>query len=129
MSLPDLPKNHPLGRHQYITPVYRVHDGDTFYAEVDLDFYFRGLIAVRIHALWCPELHEPGGKEAREYMRRKISGKQVLIESYKDEDSFRRWVCDVWFRHRTGAWKSLADAAIKAGHGTAERHPPVPPVP
>lgn len=45
----------------------------------------------------------------------------MLVKSYKDRQSFARWVCDAWIYTGLWAglntWKPLAEQIIEAGHG------------
>lgn len=100
--------------HVNYATVVLVHDGDTFSALVELDFYVRILIKVRVHGLFCAELKEPGGPEARAAARGLLpEGSKITIQSYKDEQSFTRWVCDVW----AADGRSFADVMNAAGFG------------
>lgn len=48
--------------------ILRWKDGDT--CEVNIDRGWRGWTikeAIRLYNLWCPEMNEPGGKEAKAY--------------------------------------------------------------
>lgn len=109
----------------------RVVDGDTFIGRIDLGFRVEVRVPVRIRNLWSPELREAGGPEAREFLRSLIGVGLVidghgplLVQSYRDERSFERWICDAWaLRLVEGAWRwqSLAEMMIAGGHGTATR--------
>jgi micrococcal nuclease len=98
----------------YRAEIIRVIDGDTFVANVDLGFETFTHIVVRLHMVNAPELHTPGGEEAKVYLMR-FMAEPVILRSYKDQRSFARWVCDVF---QNG--KSLTDEIINAGHGVAE---------
>lgn len=92
----------------------RVIDGDTFVADVDLGFRVTCAVTVRLRGVNSPEHNKPGGQDATDFLNALLTGTQLLLESYKDQQSFTRWVCDVWLP--TG--QSLADAIVAAGHGT-----------
>jgi len=113
-----------LPEYRYTALCQRVIDGDTFMAVVDLGFYVQALIRVRVHGLNCPEVRKPWhkadpespGYKAAQFAHRTLveSLDTILLQSYKDERSFERWVCDVWIDGQ-----SYAEAVIKAGRGTA----------
>lgn len=85
------------------TYIYRaralaVHDGDTFTADVDLGFGAHVWIKVRVHGMNAPELSNPDGSgtKAKSALEGHITGRDLVLQSYKDAQSFARWVCDVW---------------------------------
>jgi endonuclease YncB( thermonuclease family) len=75
-------------------------------------------IQCRLHGVDCPELNTPEGKEARHFAMNWLmpyypeAPGLVVIESYKDQRSFERWVCDVWLRDG----RSVGDVLVAAGH-------------
>jgi endonuclease YncB( thermonuclease family) len=101
--------------YRYRAEVIDVHDGDTYKLRVDLGFRCAVTIQCRLHAVDCPELNTPDGENARDYVVGLLFTPPVpiIIESYKDQRSFERWVCDVWLP--SGA--SLADVIVASGHG------------
>lgn len=102
------------GTHIYAATVLDVHDGDTFTALVELDFFVRIQIKVRVHLLSCAELNQAGGAAARDAAKALLpTGSTVTLQSYKDEQSFARWVCDVWLPDE----RSFADVMNAAGYG------------
>lgn len=104
----------------YRAEVLDVHDGDTFKLRVDLGFRCAVTIQCRLHGVNCPELNTPEGKAARAFVASLLGASggagsvydPVVIESYKDQRSFERWVCDVWLLDD----RSLADVLVEAGH-------------
>jgi endonuclease YncB( thermonuclease family) len=115
-----------------IEPVYRyrasclrVIDGDTFVAAVDLGFGpERGKpgvtlpLRIRVHGVDTPEVSKPWdkaqdgpGKAAAAFAFLSLMYAPLVIESYKDERSFERWVCDVWIGN-----ESYADLLRQQGH-------------
>lgn len=99
--------------YRYRATCERVIDGDTFLARIDLGFYVGVEIRIRVHGVNAPELKTLEGKEARGWALDQLLDQPLIIESYKDERSFERWVCDVYIDG-----KSYADMLIDAGHGT-----------
>lgn len=105
----------------YLAEVIDVHDGDTYKLRVDLGFRCAVTIQCRLHGVNAPELNTPDGKVARDFVRQTLAPygtgslyDSVVIESYKDQRSFERWVCDVWLLDD----RSLADVLVQAGHAT-----------
>lgn len=100
----------------YRAEVLDVHDGDTYKLRVDLGFRCAVTIQCRLHAASAPELSTPEGKAAREFVVGLLpAGASVVAQSYRDQQSFARWVCDVWLADG----RSLAQVLIAAGHARA----------
>lgn len=99
-----------------------VHDGDTFTAEVDLGFRVSLKIQVRLQGINAPELHDPAGEPAQRWLAAQLIPEGIpanlLLESYRDQRSFERWVCDVWLLGRD---QSISEAAVEAGIARAMR--------
>lgn len=53
--------------------VIDVHDGDTLTVEI------KRTVRVRLLNCYAPELKEPGGQEARDFLRKMVSGKEVVL--------------------------------------------------
>lgn len=98
----------------YRAEVLSVHDGDTMTVRLDLGFRAALTIQVRVKNLNCPELSEPGGIMARDFVRALLpAGAPVVLESFRDRRSFERWVCDVW----DADGNLVRNDVITAGHG------------
>lgn len=80
----------------YRATALKVHDGDTYTMQVDLGFRCAITIQVRLHGWSCPELSDPLGPEATVAAAKLLGGGPVVIQSYKDQRSFERWVADVY---------------------------------
>jgi endonuclease YncB( thermonuclease family) len=77
--------------------LHKVVDGDTWWMVLDLGFGVLDKIKVRLHGYDTPERHQPNYEEATKFASDALTGAQVVIvESYKDDRSFERWVCDVY---------------------------------
>lgn len=94
----------------------RVVDGDTYHLRVDLGFYVALSIPGRLHGVDCPELKTPEGKEARDYVKTllftDVGPTPLVVQSFRDEQSFARWVVNVWLPDDV----SLAGRLLEAGH-------------
>jgi micrococcal nuclease len=102
----------------YNAEVLEVHDGDTFTVRVDLGFRVAVTIRARLHGVDAPELGKPGGVEARRYVADAFAASDgaVTIQSFKDQRSFERWVCDVYLPDGS----SLAWLLLRDGHAVKE---------
>jgi micrococcal nuclease len=94
----------------------RIVDGDTFVAVVDLGFGASIELKVRLHGVNSPERNTVAGKDATLFLERTLTGRDLLLKSYKDARSFERWVCDVYYDNHA-EWASVAQAIIDLGYG------------
>ena len=87
-----------------MTPVYRyraellrVIDGDTYLLDVDLGFHVHANQTIRLRGVNCPEMSTPAGKYAKGYVRGLFAATdELVVETYRDKQTFARWVADVW---------------------------------
>ncbi len=107
-------------------PVYRgvctyVVDGDTFDVLTDLGFNDYRYITVRLRGVDTPERNspDPGERaralEATRYTEALILGKQIALTTYKDTQTFGRYVADVAVL-RNSVLVSLAEMLREGGH-------------
>lgn len=81
----------------YRAKATRVIDGDTFEALADLGFEVHRRITVRVKDLRCPErFTAEGAVVTAAAFALLTAAPEIVIRSYKDQQSFARWVCDVW---------------------------------
>lgn len=107
--------------YRYEATVVRVLDGDTFEAMCDLGFRAWYRCSCRVLDLWCPELSESGGYEAKYaaldlFLGRIPSPPPVLIHSTK-LDGFGRALVAVTLADGT----DFATRMIEGGYGTATK--------
>lgn len=82
----------------YSAYVYNVVDGDTVDAEVDVGFKLTAKLRFRLLGIDAPEKRGPSrgaGLVATEWMKDKVLGKKVVIETAKG-DSFGRWLATIY---------------------------------
>ncbi len=82
--------------YRYRVAVVRVIDGDTYVVNVDLGFRTHVELEVRLHGWSCAELPTTEGRRARDRVTQLVSGHAVVVETYRDQRSFSRWVADVY---------------------------------
>ncbi len=79
-----------------VPEVERVIDGDTYILHVDMGFRIFGHVHIRLQGYSTPELREPRGVEAKNFMIALfMQADQIVIDS-KNEQSFARWIADVY---------------------------------
>ena len=86
--------------YHYKATVVRVVDGDTLYLDVDLGFFVRLTINVRLYGLNTPEVigkDREAGLKAKAYVEQTLPpGTLVVIQSYKQE-KYGRYLADLWY--------------------------------
>jgi micrococcal nuclease len=108
----------------YRANVIDVHDADTITADVDLGFYmWLHKQQFQLHGINAPEiegLEKLEGERARDFLRGKILGKQVIIQSIRSKDEeeqrekYGEFLAIVWL---DGV--NLNDLLIKEGYAKA----------
>jgi micrococcal nuclease len=82
--------------YQYRATMSRVVDGDTYELDIDLGFRVHTIIPVRLHGIDVFERNTPQGIEATAFAHKLLTGRPLIVVSYKDAQSFARWVADVY---------------------------------
>jgi len=100
----------------YAAALRRVIDADTLLLDVDLGFRVSAAITVRLVDVDAPERNTPEGKAASAFVTDLLVSRGLLVRSYRGQQSFARWVCAVWLRTDAGAWLSVTQALLDAGH-------------
>jgi len=105
----------------YAAQAYRIVDGDTYVLDVDLGFGSFQRIPVRLHGCNAPELSTREGKDAKDFVSAllltPVGPAPLVLQSFRHEQSFARWVCDVWLPSD----ENLSEALIAAGHAVPLR--------
>jgi micrococcal nuclease len=85
---------------EYAASVVRVVDGDTIYFDVDLGFYIRLTLDVRLKGLNTPEIRGPereAGLKAKAFVEQALPvGALAVLKTYKEE-KYGRYLADVWY--------------------------------
>ena len=95
------------------------HDGDTVTLTTDMGRRVMiGPEPIRFYRINCPELSQPGGAEARDYVKSVLKhGDIISIRTYLDrDDKFGRLLADVYVKDEHGETYCLNDALVKTGH-------------
>lgn len=111
--------------YRYTAEVIEAHDGDTL--RVNFDYGF-GIIdqnkLLRLAGIQAPELKDPGGKEARDYLAKLCKpGSIVLVQTIYDKmEKYGRFFGYVWHMPgygQLGENSSVNRLMIQAGHAVA----------
>lgn len=108
----------PTQQYVYDAQVVNVVDGDTVDMVIQLGFLVSSAHRMRLADVNAPEVHGPtraAGLAATAFVRERLQGKAVLIQSMKS-DSFGRWLVRIWI---DGA--CFNDALVAAGHAVPYR--------
>lgn len=100
--------------------VRRVHDGDSYYVKTGNTGRW-----IRLYLVDCPEVssnhitkNQPYGKEAGDYVRNLLKGKEIYVDSITT-DKYGRVVASVEFCQDT-IWKDLATHLVEEGYAWVE---------
>jgi micrococcal nuclease len=94
----------------YINDKYQgVYDGDTIYVDVDFGMFARRVRQpIRLLDVDAPEVRGEerlDGVRVRTWLRDQLTpGEEVRIRTYKDKQSFTRWLAHVWRKDSEGNW-------------------------
>jgi micrococcal nuclease len=110
--------------YHYRALITAVYDGDTVTAEIDMGLktFVKGE-KLRLHRINTPEVRgeeKEAGKVARDYLRSRILGKEVLVETFKDrQGKYGRYLAEIWLPENNG-YTNLNDELVAKGY--AEYH-------
>ena len=101
--------------YNYQATCTRVIDGDTIVCDIDLGFYtiikYQIFRLARINA---PELPTPEGIKSKEFLKKLIEGKDIVVKSGKLESAkeiFGRWLGEIYFN-----CENVNDILLKSGN-------------
>jgi endonuclease YncB( thermonuclease family) len=81
--------------------IERVVDGDTIYVDVDLGFFLRQVMNLRLKGIDTPEIRgeeRPEGLKAKQFVEDTLSQcPAVVIRTYK-VGKYGRYIADLWYK-------------------------------
>ena len=105
--------------YHYNAKVTAAYDGDTI--TVDIDLGLRTTIKgekVRLNRINTPEVRGPekvAGKVSRDWLRKRIVGRSVLIETFKDKKGkYGRYIAEIWLPENDG-YTNINDELVERG--------------
>lgn len=110
-------KQMPL--YHYKAMITAVYDGDTVTADIDLGLktFIKGE-KLRLNRINAPELRgaeRPAGLVARDWLRSRVLGKTVLIETFKDKKGkYGRYIAELWLPEKEG-FINVNDELVRQG--------------
>ncbi len=84
----------------YKATVVRIVDGDTIYVDVDLGFYLRQTMKVRLKGLNTPEIRgpeRPEGLKSKHFVEEKLADCPAVVIKTNKIGKYGRYIADVWF--------------------------------
>jgi len=110
----------PEPNYSRLAELVEVHDGDTQVYRLDHGKFPKvrscDEVPIRVRNLWCPELREPGGVEAREHAIELLSdAQQIIVQTFRSRTgvtfrgSLERTLGDVWVDGTLFAERMVAD--------------------
>jgi len=105
--------------YHYRALVTAAYDGDTI--TVDIDLGLKTVVKgekLRLYRINAPEMRGPekiAGKVSRDYLRGRILGKEVLIETIKDKrGKYGRYLGEIWLPEGDG-YTNINDELVAQG--------------
>lgn len=107
----------------YKATIFKIHDADTFFADVDLGFHVEKSMWLRLAGVDAPEISTPEGQAALRFVQEWFAGsRDVVITTEKDRRGAERQTFGRYVAHVHNAiGESLAQALVAAGHGKARK--------
>jgi micrococcal nuclease len=106
----------------YKAIVREVYDGDTMTVDIDLGLrhwvHEEKLRLLRINAPEVKGESSAAGIKSRDFVRKMVLGKSVVIETFKDDqEKYGRYLAEVWVEdpHKKGQYINLNDCLVKEG--------------
>jgi micrococcal nuclease len=110
--------------YNYKARVIDVFDGNTIRVDIDvgMSIWIR-MEPIRLGRIKVPAItgeEEEKGKEAKEFLRKKIVGKEILIGTAKDKKSETgRFLGEIWLKEEVDEeWININNLMVESGHAT-----------
>jgi len=117
-----MPKNENMEdkRYFYSAIVREVYDGDTCTVDIDLGLStWQHGEKLRLNRIDAPELRgatREAGLASRDFLREKIDGKNIILESVKDSrEKYGRYLAEIWLVDEKGKWLNVNDLLVSSG--------------
>lgn len=84
----------------YKASVVRVVDGDTIYVDVDLGFYLRQMMKLRLKGIDTPEIRgteRPEGLKAKQFVEETLAQCPAVVVKTDKIGKYGRYVAEVWY--------------------------------
>ncbi|QQO92877.1 nuclease [Staphylococcus phage Madawaska] len=91
----------------------RVVDGDTIDVIIDFGFDVSAKRRIRILDVDTPERGQENFKEATEFVKDRVEGKELLMQTYKS-DAFGRYLAKIWYTNEDTGKVCLNDELLRS---------------
>ncbi len=84
----------------YKATVTRIVDGDTIYVDIDLGFFLRQMMKVRLRGVNTPEIRgveRPEGLKAKQFVVDSLADCPAVVIKTSKIGKYGRYIADVWF--------------------------------
>ena len=113
--------------YHYRAVINEVYDGDTCRANIDLGMamwiHNEPLRLYRINAPEAKGKERPEGLRSRDFLRRTILGKEVIIQTIRDEkEKYGRFLAEIWLKDANGNWTNVNDLLVKEGYAVYKNY-------
>lgn len=112
--------------YQYKAKVMSVYDGDTI--RVDIDLGLKTWIkneSIRLNRIDAPEVRggeKVKGLKSRDYLRKLILKKEVIIKTIKDKKGkYGRYLGEIWIE-KNGQWININDLLVTKGYAVYKEY-------
>lgn len=104
--------------YHYNAKVVSVYDGDTCTVDIDLGLHtWVHEEKLRLNRINAPEVsgkERPEGLKSRDFLRSKIEGKEILLETIKDkQEKYGRYLAEIWLEEKKGEFININDLMVK----------------
>jgi len=87
--------------YQYKAKIERVVDGDTIYVDVDLGFYLRQVMNVRLKGIDTPEIRgdeRPEGLQAKQFVEDTLAQCPAVVIRTHKMGKYGLYIADLWYK-------------------------------
>lgn len=114
-------------RYYYSAIVREIYDGDTCTVDIDLGLStWQHNEKLRLNRIDAPELRGASrerGLASRDFLREKIDGKFIIIETVKDSrEKYGRYLAEIWLVDEKGKWQNINDLLVTSKHAVYRKY-------
>lgn len=111
--------------YRYRAKIIKAYDGDTVTAIVDLGMNTHRIEKLRLHGINAPEVRgdeRKAGKASRDYLRKFILGRDVVIETTKDKKGkYGRYIAKIFVKSGD-QMLNVSDTLVASGHAVYKEY-------
>lgn len=113
--------------YHYKAKVTEVYDGDTCTVEIDLGLHtFIKGEKIRLNRINAPELkgkEKEKGIKSRDFLRKKILGKEILLQTIKDKnEKYGRYLGEIFIEDESKKLININDLIVEKGFAVYKKY-------